>query len=133
MDLRPRRNHAAARLVRVHFLDADATDDSEDEQRRPARRRRRCTSTDAPPPPPPLPVPSPEADSSSASPPSPESSVVDADEEVTGMWFQEEEPLELMEFGLSAEGGLWGPAPPACEFGDLGDLDDLFSPGLLAV
>ncbi|RLM69642.1 hypothetical protein C2845_PM17G00240 [Panicum miliaceum] len=65
-----------------------------------------------------------EAESSSVSLRSAQSSsIVDADEEVTGMPWFENEPLELMEFCL----------PPAtmggqCEFGDLGDLDDLFSP-----
>ncbi|OEL19917.1 hypothetical protein BAE44_0019063 [Dichanthelium oligosanthes] len=66
-------------------------------------------------------VASPEAESSTASAPSTQSSsLVDADEEVTGLWFQEE-PLELMEFCLppAPTGGQW-------EFGELGDLDDLF-------
>ncbi|CAM0152480.1 unnamed protein product [Urochloa decumbens] len=55
-----------------------------------------------------------EAETSSASPPSTKSV------EVTGMRWFEDEPLEFMEFRL----------PPAtgspCEFGELGDLDDLF-------
>ncbi|XP_062202541.1 ethylene-responsive transcription factor ERF069-like [Phragmites australis] len=76
----------------------------------------------------PPPVTSPEAESSTASPPSPESLVLDADEEVTGMTWFEEEPLEFMDFSLptTATGSQW-------EFGELGDLDDLFSPELLAV
>ncbi|KAF8707000.1 hypothetical protein HU200_030527 [Digitaria exilis] len=59
-----------------------------------------------------------------ASPPSTESSsvVVDAGEEVTGLRWFEDEPFELTEFCM----------PPAkstrSEFGELGDLDDLFSP-----
>ncbi|CAL4995884.1 unnamed protein product [Urochloa decumbens] len=58
-----------------------------------------------------------EAETSSASPPSTKSV------EVTGLrWFEDEPPMELMEFRL----------PPAtgspCVFGELGDLDDLFSP-----
>ncbi|CAO2153496.1 unnamed protein product [Urochloa humidicola] len=58
-----------------------------------------------------------EAETSSASPPSTQS------EEAKGMLWFEDEPLDLMEFRL----------PPAtgkshCEFGELGDLDDLFSP-----
>ncbi|KAL6597484.1 hypothetical protein ACP70R_046924 [Stipagrostis hirtigluma subsp. patula] len=75
-------------------------------------------------PPPPPAVSSPEGESSTAaSPPSPESScLLDAGDEVTTrMWF-DEEPLELMEFCLpaTATGSQW-------EFGELGDLDDLFS------
>ena len=70
------------------------------------------------------PVRSSEAESSSASPPSTQSSsVVDADEDVAGMRWFEDEPFESMEFCLpSAQTG------GQCEFGDLGDLDDLFSP-----
>jgi pathogenesis-related genes transcriptional activator PTI6 len=63
------------------------------------------------------------AAAAAASPPSTESSsvVIDADEEVTVMrWFEDEPPLELMEFCL--------PPAPTWEFADLGDLDELFSP-----
>ncbi|XP_062183088.1 pathogenesis-related genes transcriptional activator PTI6-like [Phragmites australis] len=79
-------------------------------------------------PPVPPPVTSPEAESSTASPPSPESLVLGADGEVTGMMWFEEEPSEFMDFSLptTATGSQW-------EFGELGDLDDLFSPELLAV
>ncbi|GJM88153.1 hypothetical protein PR202_ga04182 [Eleusine coracana subsp. coracana] len=66
--------------------------------------------------------PSPEAEASPAA---------SSELSVTGtMWFHE----ESVDFSLPAEGGLWGgAAPAACEFGDLGDLDDLFSPELLPV
>ncbi|XP_066338954.1 pathogenesis-related genes transcriptional activator PTI6-like [Miscanthus floridulus] len=78
---------------------------------------------------PPAPSPAPEAETSSAS------TVVDAgggggDDEVTGVpppppWFGEGGgPLELLDFGLppaAAKRGQWEE-----EFGDLGDLDDLF-------
>ncbi|KAL6640545.1 hypothetical protein ACP70R_021668 [Stipagrostis hirtigluma subsp. patula] len=77
---------------------------------------------------PPPAVSSPEAESSTASPPSPESCLLDAGDEVTTrMWF-DEVPLELMEFCLpaTATGSQW-------EFGELGDLDDLFSPEPLPV
>ncbi|KAL6905743.1 hypothetical protein ACP4OV_003344 [Aristida adscensionis] len=84
----------------------------------------------APVPPPPTAQPPPaatspgEAESSAASPPPPESSVLEA---TTGVWFAEEPPLESMEFCLPATGSQ-------CEeFGELGDLDDLFAPDLLAV
>ena len=65
-----------------------------------------------------------EVETSSASPPSTQSSsVIDADEDVAGMRWFEDEPFESMEFCLpSAQTG------GQCEFGDLGDLDDLFSP-----
>ncbi|CAL4904537.1 unnamed protein product [Urochloa decumbens] len=57
-----------------------------------------------------------EAETSSASPPSTKS------EEVTGMLWFEDEPIEF----------CLPPPPPLpgsqCEFGELGDLDDLFSP-----
>ena len=71
------------------------------------------------------PVRSSEAESSSASPPSTQSSsVVDADEDVAGMrWFEDEPAFESMEFCLPS-----APTAGQCEFGDLGDLDDLFSP-----
>jgi len=66
-----------------------------------------------------------EAESPSASPPSTQSSsVVDADEDVAGMrWFEDEPAFESMEFCLPS-----APTAGQCEFGDLGDLDDLFSP-----
>ncbi|XP_025808143.1 ethylene-responsive transcription factor ERF070-like [Panicum hallii] len=65
-----------------------------------------------------------EAESSSASPPSTQSSsVVDADEDVTRMRWCEDEPFESIEFYLPPV-----PTGGQCEFGDLGDLDDLFSP-----
>ncbi|PUZ62750.1 hypothetical protein GQ55_3G011100 [Panicum hallii var. hallii] len=70
------------------------------------------------------PVGSSEAESSSASPPSTQSSsVVDADEDVTRMRWCEDEPFESIEFYLPPV-----PTGGQCEFGDLGDLDDLFSP-----
>ena len=71
------------------------------------------------------PVRSSEAESPSASPPSTQSSsVVDADEDVAGMrWFEDEPAFESMEFCLPS-----APTAGQCEFGDLGDLDDLFSP-----
>ncbi|KAL6642012.1 hypothetical protein ACP70R_020193 [Stipagrostis hirtigluma subsp. patula] len=79
-------------------------------------------------PPPPPAVSSPEAESSTASPPSPESCLLDAGDEVTTRTWFDEEPLELMEFCLpaTATGSQW-------EFGELGDLDDLFSPDPLPV
>ncbi|CAN6373875.1 unnamed protein product [Urochloa humidicola] len=58
-----------------------------------------------------------EAETSSASPPSTQS------EEAKGMKWFEDEPLELMEFLLPPTTGK-----SQCEFGELGDLDDLFSP-----
>ncbi|KAJ1273837.1 hypothetical protein BS78_05G015700 [Paspalum vaginatum] len=81
----------------------------------------------------PTPPPKVAASSGSSSPASPppstgSSSVVDADDEVTGMYTSwigvGDGPLDLMEFRL----------PPAAtsrrgeEFGELGDLDDLFAP-----
>ncbi|CAN6335387.1 unnamed protein product [Urochloa humidicola] len=69
--------------------------------------------------PPPTDTPRAQAQSSEAetSPPSTRS------EEVTGMRWFENEQIELMEFCLPP------PLPGSpCEFGELGDLDDLFSP-----
>ncbi|XP_022683996.1 ethylene-responsive transcription factor ERF096-like [Setaria italica] len=80
-------------------------------------------STTIPPIPPPAQSSS-QAETSSASPPSTQSSsVVDADEEVTGMRWFEDEPFELLEFCLPR-----APTARQWEFGELGDLDDLFSP-----
>jgi|UPI000221D7A9 hypothetical protein len=75
-------------------------------------------------PPPPAPPPAPEAETSSAS------TVVDAgaggDDEVSGVppWFGDGGPLELLDFGLplaAPKRAQWEE-----EFGDLGDLDQIF-------
>ena len=69
------------------------------------------------------PVCSSEVEISSASTPSTQSSsVIDADEDVVGMRWFEDKPFESMEFCLPS-----APTSSQCEFGDLGDLDDLFS------
>ncbi|XP_039802394.1 ethylene-responsive transcription factor ERF113-like, partial [Panicum virgatum] len=69
------------------------------------------------------PVCSSEVEISSASTPSTQSSsVIDADEDVVGMRWFEDKPFESMEFCLPS-----APTGSQCEFGGLGDLDDLFS------